>query len=413
MGGNYKTVGVAEVAEINPDSISNGYPHRVIEYIDISSVDRGNLLTTKLLSLDEAPSRAKRLIRDGDTIISTVRPGRRAYLFVDGLSKNTVVSTGFAVLRPNPEYLDERFLYYAVTSNRFIDNLSKQVTGSAYPAVSATVIGSSKIPLPPQSEQRQIADILGSLDDRMGINRSMNETLEQMAQTIFQSWFIDFDPVKAKAEGRKPYGMDAHTAALFPDEFVESDLGLIPNGWSVQKIKDVAKLRNGKRPNVKEDIGSPTHNIPIYGGAGPMAYTDKPLYEADVLITGRVGTLGQIHRISTPVWPSDNTIVLFPVKPELFDFIRLQLERLSLAALNRGSTQPLLTQKDIKEQALVVPPSFILSRFDQLCRSLFNLIENNNSQNQTLNDIRDALLPRLVLGEIRVPDAHGVTKEVL
>src|SRR5690606_5493274 len=130
----------------------------------------------------------------------------------------------------------------------FLEQLQSLLSGSAQPQLPIRDIKRLRIHLPPLSEQREIARILGSLDDKIELNRRMNETLEATARAIFKSWFVDFDPVRAKAEGRQPEGMDAETAALFPDSFEESELGLIPKGWRVGRLSETIQIIGGGTP---------------------------------------------------------------------------------------------------------------------------------------------------------------------
>lgn len=151
-------------------------------------------------------------------ILSTVRPGNPAYAFMRNVKPNLIVSTGFAVLRAANS--NSRYLYYGITSNPFINYLASIAEEkTAYPSVNPSDIMRIVVPVPSISEQNAIAQVLGTLDEKIELNRQMNETLEEMASAIFKSWFIDFDPVHAKAEGRDPFGMDAETVALFLDEF--------------------------------------------------------------------------------------------------------------------------------------------------------------------------------------------------
>ncbi|MBU4226624.1 MAG: restriction endonuclease subunit S, partial [Chloroflexi bacterium] len=175
---------LGDVCEINQSKRDNNWKHPIIEYIDISSVGVGHLIDKpNLISIKEAPSRAQRLVQDGDTIVSTVRPNRRSMLYIKSPKQNTVVSTGFAVL--HPKKIDPRFLYYTVFDQEFTDYLTARADGSAYPAVSPEVIADAELDLPPIPEQRAIAGILGALDDKIEVNRRMNATLESMARVVF------------------------------------------------------------------------------------------------------------------------------------------------------------------------------------------------------------------------------------
>ena len=179
--------------------------------------------------------------------------------------------------------VDAVFLYYAVDSA--YRNLRSIAHGSVFDTVNMESLGAFEVSLPPLPQQRRIADVLGALDDKIALNRRMNHTLEAMAQALYRHWFIDFGP--------------------FQDgDFAESELGPIPQGWTVKQISDIAKFRNGKRPESKVEDGP----YPIWGANGPTGKTNECLFDENLLVTGRVGTLGSVFRITFPVWPSDNTI---------------------------------------------------------------------------------------------------------
>ena len=252
-------------------------------------------------------------------------------------------------------------------------------------------------------EQKSIVSVLGALDDKIEVNRRMNATLEAMARALFQSWFVDFDPVRAKSEGRQPEGMDADTAALFPAEFEDSELGMIPKGWRVACFEEIASVGSGKRPEVRSDVLSLEYNVPLYGGGGRMGYVSSSLYQKPILFTGRVGTLGLIFRTSEPSWPSDNTLVIEP-QTGFFDFTYFVLKGFDLIILNRGSTQPLLTQSDLKRQTFILPVDGIVNAFADISVPIFRQIVSNQQESLTLATLRDTLLPKLLSGEVRVGD---------
>ena len=273
------------------------------------------------------------------------------------------------------------------------------------PNLNGEVIGGLPVRLPPVADQKAIADILGTLDDKIELNRRTNETLEAMARAIFKSWFVDFDPVRAKAEGRKT-GLPKPIADLFPDSFVDSELGPIPKGWRVVTIGDMAIVTSGKRPAERFSEPTPGAQVPLWGGNGPMAYVSAPLYVQPILLTGRVGTLGSVFRIASPCWPSDNTLVLLANEQQSYEYLFLQLERVDFTSLNRGSTQPLLTQSDLKCQPLAPPPESLLFHFHAISFALFARSAALTAESRTLAALRDALLPKLLSGELRVADAN-------
>ncbi|MDN5936104.1 MAG: restriction endonuclease subunit S [Nitrosospira sp.] len=215
---------------------------------------------------------------------------------------------------------DPRFASYLLRTIDFRACSDK----SSVPGVNRNDLHQIPILRPPLSEQKAIAHILGTLDDKIELNRRMNATLEAMARALFQSWFVDFDPVRAKLDGRKPAGLDAATAALFPAHFQESPLGHIPQGWRVVSLNAISNVSSGRRPTGQNNSLTPECNIPLYGGGGCMGYVSAPLYEKPILFTGRVGTLGLIFRATGRSWPSDNTLIIEPTESH-FDFIYFAL----------------------------------------------------------------------------------------
>lgn len=280
MGSEWATTQLGQVAQINPDAIGRDWPYPHIRYIDISSVGEGHIeVPPDWMKLSDAPSRAKRLVRKGDTVLSTVRPNRRSMFFASQPGDDWVVSTGFAVLRPKTQLVNPRFLYACVFNQTFTEHLITRERGAAYPAVSPEDIAKAEIALPPLPEQQAIACILGALDDKIELNRRMNQTLEAMARAIFKSWFVDFLPVRAKAAVRREHPrwtdeqvsraacpkLKPEIAALFPDSFEDSVLGEIPKGWYASTVRQHFRLTMGQSPpgSTYNEIGE---GVPFYQG---------------------------------------------------------------------------------------------------------------------------------------------------
>jgi len=317
---------------------------------------------------------------------------------------------GKVLVRPGAQ-LDKRYLYYLLSSSSYRHEILASATGTTVKHTSPSRITKFAFHLPPYAEQRAIASILGALDEKIELNRRMNATLEAMARAIFQSWFVDFDPVRAKAEGRDT-GLPAEIAALFPDGFVESELGEIPREWKVVEVKDIADVSSGKRPMNRDTSSTVISPVPLWGGNGPMGFVPEPLFSEPILLTGRVGTLGSVFRITTPCWPSDNTLIVRLKDFTAFEFLLFQLQRINFSALNRGSTQPLLTQRDLNSHHLVLPTQDIIWHFCTTIRPLFQQLDANSDESERLATIRNILLPKLISGELRVSNAE-VLDEVL
>ena len=269
------------------------------------------------------------------------------------------------------------------------------------PSLIRGILSSIPVWVPDPSEQRTIAHVLGTLDDKIELNLRMNETLEVMARVLFKSWFVDFDPVHAKIEGRDN-GIPPDIADLFPARLVDSELGEIPEGWEVSKVGDVAIVSSGKRPSVRSRVASPEAGIPVWGANGPIAFTSEPLVDFPILLTGRVGTLGSVFRISSPCWPSDNTLTVKARSNQYFEYLYFQMERIDYNSLNRGSTQPLLTQSDLKAQPIILPPLGIIEQFNGFTGLLFKKYDEGKFESDTLAVLRDTLLPKMVSREVRV-----------
>lgn len=226
---------IGDCAVINDSTYSPKEQWPFINYLDT-----GNITTNRVSDIqhliskqDKVPSRARRKCKPGDIVYSTVRPNQRHFGILKQIPENFLASTGFAVLRGKENIADTDYLYYYLSQ----DTIAEHST-SAYPSIKPRDIASLELSLPSLDEQRRIAHILGTLDDKIELNRRISQTLETIAQALFKSWFVDFDPVRAKAKGRPP-GLPPHLDALFPDKFQDSELGKIPSGWEVGPLGDV------------------------------------------------------------------------------------------------------------------------------------------------------------------------------
>ncbi|RTY39595.1 restriction endonuclease subunit S [Chlorobium phaeovibrioides] len=425
MSSEWQKTLIRYCCDINSSNIKANGPSQYIKYIDISSIGEGcQKEAFKSILRVEAPSRAQRLIASGDCIISTVRPNRRSMIWIKNAVDNLVASTGFAVLRAKTSVILPRFLYYNLFSQSFTDYLVTREKGAAYPAVSTTDIVDAEIYLPPLPEQQTIIDLLGSLDDRIALLRETNATLESIAQAIFKSWFIDFDPVKAKQAGREPEGMDAATAALFPDSFEESELGLIPKGWEVSPLDEIAVFLNGLAlqkypPNGDDDL--PVIKIAQLRkgdslGADRASREIKPEYivrDGDVLFSwsgslevaiwcGGDGALNQhlfkVTSVEFPKW-----FYYFWTKQHLSDFQRI--------AASKATTMGHIQRHHLSNAKVVVPPSKVLLGIDGFMSPLLNMWITNSLRVKSLTLTRDTLLPRLISGKLRLPEAEEILKE--
>ena len=265
-----------------------------------------------------------------------------------------------------------KYLYYLLKSM----DLASMNVGSAVPSLTTEVLNKVEISLPDLPTQRQIAQILSSLDDKIELNLQMNQTLEAMAQAIFKEWFVNFN------------------FPGFDGELVDG----LPKGWRMGSFEELTDIKTGK--GLKRTEFKPDGIYPIIGANGELGRTDEYLLDDKLLLTGRVGTLGSIKISYGKKWYSDNVLIMKPYK--YFYFSYFNLKAIDMNSLNRGSTQPLVTQTDLKNYLTLIPSEEILLLFEKTVNEIFEKIFFNDIQIQTLTQTRDTLLPKLMSGNIEV-----------
>jgi type I restriction enzyme S subunit len=329
-----------------------------------------------------------------------------------------VIDTAF-YLEPK-ENINLKWAYYQLLTQ----DINGMDSGSAIPSTSRDAFYSLPVKIPPLPEQQAIAHILGSLDDKIELNRRMNETLESIARALFKSWFVDFDPVRAKMEGRELYGMDAETAALFPDGFEDSALGMIPRGWRVITLASKINILSGGTPktSVAEYWQGSVPWVSIVDTVpGPyIISTEKTITKLGVensaakifppetiIITAR-GTVGNCALLSRPMAMNQSCYGLRGREEvgQLFLFHQVSNQIRHLKASAHGSVFDTITRSTFDNILIVCPEKEVLNKFELTARSLFDQILSNQQQNQTLTALRDTLLPKLIAGEIRVKDVE-------
>ncbi len=300
-----------------------------------------------------------------------------------------IISNKQIRLRLNTEIVDPLFAYYWYSSDRITKEIINNNTGSSVPLINLRIIRSLNICLPSLLEQKNIAHILSTLDEKIEVNNQINKTLEKMAQAIFKQWFVDFE---FPNEDGEPYQSSG-------GEMVESELGLVPKGWEVGILGDIIEITSGKRPPKRSDKKENHFTYPLVGASSVMGFSEEYNFNEAILVIGRVGTHGIVQRFDKKIWASDNTLV---IKSKVYEYVYQILNKIDYSALNRGSTQPLITQTDIKNYSIVVPPLAMIDYFESIISSLFKSDLNNKNENEILKNIRDELLPKLMTGEIKV-----------
>ncbi len=382
-------------------------------FLGISCLSNGriDLSDAAHLSEDDFARWTRRITpQPGDVVFSYETRLGEAALIPEGL--RCCLGRRMGLLRPNRDRVEPRFLLYLYLSPSFQETLaSRTVPGSTVDRISISEMPSFPISMPPLRVQRAIARILGSLDDKIELNQRMNETLEAMARAIFKSWFVDFDPVRAKMDGGQPAGMDPATAALFPETFEDSELGEIPKGWSVGTIGDVVTIHDSKRiPLSSRERAERKGTYRYYGATGILDWVDDYLFDGIYLLVGEDGSVigSDDHPVVQYVWGqfwvSNHAHVLSPRPPVGTEQLLLFLNDLIIRPYVTGAVQPKLNQANLKSVPFVVADERVCSAFSRVVGPLYSLYRTNAEESLTLVAIRDALLPKLLSGEIRVSD---------
>lgn len=301
------------------------------------------------------------------------------------------------------ERANTRYLQYSLLGT----DISGYLTGAVMPKLTQGNMNKIELKCPPLHIQDDIVGVLGSLDDRITLLRETNTTLEAIAQALFKSWFVDFDPVRAKAEGFEPEGMDAATAALFPDSFEESELGLVPSGWKVGKVEDLMELPYGKALKATDRVDGP---VPVYGSGGITGCHNESLVNGPSVIVGRKGTVGSLYWEDRPFFPIDTVFYVRTDNPLTYCYYLLQT--LGLENMNTDGAVPGLNRNNAYRLPVVVATTSILESFDEIVSSLRNKMFSNSQHTQSLTQLRDTLLPRLISGQLRLPEAEAMVEEI-
>ncbi|WP_395830682.1 restriction endonuclease subunit S [Elstera sp.] len=336
-------------------------------------------------------------IRNGDLIVCEGgEPGRCAIW--RGEVTDMKIQKALHRIRPR-EGLDNYYLFYwFMLAGRF-GWLEPFFTGTTIKHLTGKALSELKIPLPNIKEQRAIASVLLTLDDKIDLNRRMNATLEAMARALFKDWFVDFGPTRAKLEGRAPY-LAPELWALFPDQLDEEG---IPKGWESTTVGELLDLNYGKALTASSrKIGE----IPVFGSGGQTGTHSEPLVDGPAVIVGRKGSVGTLYWVDTPVFPID-TVFFIKIKRCSLLFSYHLLDDKPLSEMNTDAAVPGLNRNNVYRLPAIWPGLKLAEQFDELVGSLWNKRSANLDESRTLAQTRDLLLPKLISGEIRLNPAQA------
>ena len=313
-----------------------------------------------------------------------------------------VIDTAYT-LTPLRQDIHLKFAYYLL---KFI-GLNHLKDGTSNPTLSRETFGAQALPWPSVPSQRAIARVLGTLDDKIELNRQMNATLEAMARALFKSWFVDFDPVCAKMEGRDT-GLPKDIAELFPERLVDSELGAIPEGWTVSKLGDMIELAYGK--SLKAKSRNTGGEVPVFGSNGQIGWHDEALVSRPGIVVGRKGNPGTVTLSPTAFYPIDTTFYVVPKNEtdECLYFLFFALQRQDLPSVAADSAVPGLNRNLAYMNKQISPAEDVVDQFGVNVSAIFARRDHLNAESETLASLRDALLPKFVSGEVRVTENYHV-----
>lgn len=433
-------ISITDIVEFNPKrTVKKG---TVAPFIEMAALPTSQRDVDYVLQKELKSGGAK--FTNGDTLFARITPclenGKTA--LVSGLKENIngFGSTEFIVMSPKyPEY-DSKFIYYLARHPEFRDYAKAHMEGtSGRQRVSWQSLSEFKYSFPEKDERKKIGDLLSKLDDKISNNSAMNATLEKIAQRIFKSWFVDFDPVKANAEGVPFDGLSSEIQALFPNEFEGSELGMIPKGWDVKNIEHfIESLSKGTTPT-KNDLSSAT-DLPLINYLKVRDINDSGLINSELdkipasihvtklkrsilktndLVVSIAGTIGRVTVI--PEWLNNsncNQAVCFirlPEESSYHDYIRVLLTQKSTQEYFYSSVvqgvQANISLAVVKNTPVITPTEGVIKSWKKIIDPVIKKIDLNNSQNNCLTKIRDKLLPRLISGKITINKAEELLEK--
>lgn len=403
-----------------PPHADNGYP-----YIAIPQLKNGhiNLDGVRLISKSDYLDWTKKLKPQADDVI-VVRRCNSGDSAVVPRGLECAIGQNLVILRADGTKVNPKFLRWLIRGPDWWEQVKKFINvGAVFDSLKCREIPQYELLIPPLKEQKEIATILCALDDRIALLRETNTTLEAIAQALFKSWFVDFDPVRAKQQGREPEGMNAETAALFPDSFEESELGLVPSGWRVGALEDCCeRVESGGTPKRSQadywngDIAWITsgevRNTIVFESKEKITNLGVKESSAKIWPTGTTiiamygATAGEVCILANPATANQACCGLIPSKnARSFLFFCTRRERKDLASKSSGSAQQNLNKGLVCNHKIVLPSVNAVAAYEQVAGELLNGWIENERQAQTLTTLRDTLLPRLISGQLHLPEA--------
>lgn len=335
------------------------------------------------LTKEKADSLKKCNAHRGDIIVTHRGTlGQIVYVPVNSKYDRYVISQSQFRFRCKADLVDVQYLVYYFHTREGQYKILANASQVGVPALAraTSTFRLIDIKLPPLDDQRRIASILSSLDRKIELNNKINADLEEMAQAIFKNWFVDFEPFK---DGK----------------FVDSELGMIPEGWKVGCLGDLITIKYGK-DHKKLDDGT----FPVYGSGGFMRFVNSWLYNGESVLIPRKGTLDNIMYVSEKFWTVDTMFFSVPKMDYVMKYVYNYIKRFDFSKMNEGTSVPSNTAARLNKMQILIPTHEVLEMYDETLCPIYNKRKMNDKESRTLSTLRDTLLPRLMSGELEVPE---------
>lgn len=383
------------------------------------------------VSDETAQKLARSLCFPGDIVFTKKGTLGQIGFVPTGKHSRYLISSNQMRMRVDPILADAEFVYYYLAQPKSIEKVIRDSEHTGVPKINLAYLRGFPICLPPLNYQQEVTATLRAIDDRITLLRETNATLEAIAQALFKSWFVDFDPVRAKQEGRTPEGMDEATAALFPDGFEESELGAVPRGWrrisleEAYEINPTRKLKKGEIAPYLDMASVATSGHAVSGVIEREMGSGTKFINGDTLLAritpclenGKTAFVDFLRDEQTG-WGSTEFVVLRPKAPlppyHGYLLARHPAFREHAIQSMSGTSGRQRVQNDVLgHYPVVVPSAEVAGTFGEVVGGIQQKIAANHQQAHTLANLRDILLPRLISGQLRLPEAEHVTKEVV
>ena len=375
---------LGDCCKTNLHTYSDKEKWSLIRYLDTGSITEGRIdeIQTLYPGVDKIPSRARRKASVGDILFSTVRPNQKHYGIIEAGTENLLVSTGFTVVTVDTTIADPYFIYYYLTQSSVIESLQAiaEQSTSTYPSIKPSDIEDIELDLPELETQKKIGSTLRMLDRKIALNEEINDNLHQQAATLFKALFVDLTPFD----------------------------GTMPPNWTISTLGDATEMgAGGDKPKESSPVKTPLCPYPIYSNGindyGLYGYTNDPKIKAESVTVSARGTIGYVCLRHTPYVPIVRLVTLIPdTKVLSAKYLYLYLRQLHITGT--GTTQQQLTVPDFRKTEIIIPDKNTMDSFTETVTPLFEQIWANEDENTKLAEVRDALLPKLMSGEIDVSD---------